>query len=316
MSAKPIRRFTPSSAACPVGHIRLNVIYTCAEEFNLRASNGYRLTVFAEAPDGGGTAAQRHEPVEVEVSGSHASVNYLGHGTVGPDRIHASFGQLGVISVRFRPSGRHRRVKIPKRCLRHRPPVVFARLGTFVGTIRFRGERGYTKVVARRAQGGIGDPLAISTKKLQCEEPTRPSESQDLLLSASEPHGAIGFSAFAEAGQPAASASSTLLPRGYERFFLASAVEGNRTLMILRFVGTRGPAADFTSDASLDSATITPPAPFSGTATFQRNPDGSTSWTGSLSVSMPGLGRVSLASSRFTAKFNTVQKRLEEPIAK
>src|SRR5260221_6200625 len=118
VSAKPIRRFTPSSAACPVGHIRLNVIYTCAEEFNLRASNGYRLTVFAEAPDGGGTAAQRHEPVEVEVSGSHASVNYLGHGTVGPDRIHASFGQLGVISVRFRPSGRHRRGNIPP----NRPP--------------------------------------------------------------------------------------------------------------------------------------------------------------------------------------------------
>ncbi len=44
----------------------------------------------------------------------------------------------------------------------------------------------------------------------------------------------------------------------------------------------------------LAEATITPPAPFSGSATFHLEDPQTASWTGELAVEMPGLGKVPL----------------------
>jgi hypothetical protein len=44
-------------------------------------------------------------------------------------------------------------------------------------------------------------------------------------------------------------------------------------------------------------ATISPPAPFSGTGTFTREPGKAGSWSGDLKVEMPGFGSVPLAAS-------------------
>ena len=44
----------------------------------------------------------------------------------------------------------------------------------------------------------------------------------------------------------------------------------------------------------LAEATVAPPAPFSGSATFHLDDPKTASWTGDLAVEMPGLGKVSL----------------------
>jgi hypothetical protein len=57
-----------------------------------------------------------------------------------------------------------------------------------------------------------------------------------------------------------------------------------------------------TSNGHPQSATISPPEPFYGTADFQRNADGSSGWTGSLGVSFPGTEGVPLTGSDWKAQ--------------
>lgn len=152
--------------ACPVPRIVLNVTYECSAQFTLRGSNGYRIKVSGSPGEG------FNNEVELSAERGGESATYRAFGTVTASSMKASFGHLGKLSLHFHPSGEVRRVKISKRCLKKRPPLVTARLGTFVGTIRFRGEGGYTKVSAHRAVGGLGDPLAITSKKPVCQKPS------------------------------------------------------------------------------------------------------------------------------------------------
>lgn len=74
-------------------------------------------------------------------------------------------------------------------------------------------------------------------------------------------------------------------------------------MTVRRSVLARAPTSDFTFDTALDSASIDPVAPFTGTANFHRNADGTTSWSGSLAAPLPGLGTASLAGPGFRARF-------------
>lgn len=47
------------------------------------------------------------------------------------------------------------------------------------------------------------------------------------------------------------------------------------------------------------SATIDPPSPFTGSATFQQESSKDFSWTGDLAVELPGIGEVNLAGPKF-----------------
>ena len=49
---------------------------------------------------------------------------------------------------------------------------------------------------------------------------------------------------------------------------------------------------------ALTSASIEPPPPFHGKGTYRAAPDGTTSWTGPLSVSLPGAPRLPLTGER------------------
>jgi hypothetical protein len=307
-SANPNTPKTFPTAACPVhGRIESNVSYSCAAEFTLRASNGYRITVSAD-PEG------QTDEVVLSVEGHSGNVRYSVPGKVTTDTIQARFGNLGRVSMRFHPSGRERNVRVPKKCMKERPAVVTSRLGKFVGTMKFRGERGYTQVSARSALGGTGDPLANTPKKLQCDfreseaEPERELES--VTLEGAPPRAAISFNAsrlfgdfpaLAESGKP-------LPPKGDRYLFLALASEKVGRMSILRSTGALGESTDFAVDSDLTSATVQPPAPFTGSGSFLRNADGSTSWTGSLAVPMPGLGTVKLTGGK--AELATLAERL------
>ena len=48
-----------------------------------------------------------------------------------------------------------------------------------------------------------------------------------------------------------------------------------------------------------ESATVTPPSPFSGTATFHASAGASAEWEGPLAVDLPGIGPIQLTGSQF-----------------
>jgi hypothetical protein len=62
-AARPSTLPSPLPEPCPVAHIVLNVSYTCAAEFTLPASNGYKGTV------SGDLAATFHGRGEVGLAG-------------------------------------------------------------------------------------------------------------------------------------------------------------------------------------------------------------------------------------------------------
>jgi hypothetical protein len=303
-SARAVPHVPASYTACPVKKIQLNVAYYCQLEFSLRSSNGYRLKVAGEVGEGG---------VELSVEGPDGTAQYIAnHGKVTATSIHASFGHLGEVSMRFRPSGKERHRHVSKKCVKNRPSSISSRLGFFVGTFKFRGERGYTHVAAHRVAGAIGDPLTnTSTKKIPCDfressaERQREDESVSLDATASKPKvslsvfrlfGSWGNSAFASGHGP--------------YLFLAAASEKSDGLLIIRTNGAFGTSSDFAFDSALTTATVTPPVPFTGTGTFQRNPDGSTTWNGNLAVPLPGLGLVGLTGGH--AELATVATHLEQ----
>jgi hypothetical protein len=309
---------SPSEEACPIRHVILNVSYSCAEEFTLRGTGGYKITVSADPgdPKSGGE-------VEVSADDAEGDAQYRVPAKVTASTIRASFGKLGRIAVHFQPSGRERKVKVPGGCLKERPPTVSARLGRFVGTIEFRGEGGYTKVDAKSAAGGIGDPLAALPGKIQCEFRQSKAEHQkegEAVGIQASPHEGISFGASRFFGElpDLATTVKHLPPRGDRVLFVVFASEQVGKVSIFRSAGALGDSANLLYDDSLATATVSAPAagPFTGSGSFVRAADGSTSLTGTLAVSLPGLGTVPLTGGQAElATQATFRKQLEEKLA-
>src|SRR5262249_30241005 len=59
------------------------------------------------------------------------------------------------------------------------------------------------------------------------------------------------------------------------------------------------PSGTFARDDALTSATLKPPVPFHGEGIYGAAPDGTKSWTGSLSVAFPGAPRFPLTGTQF-----------------
>jgi hypothetical protein len=139
-------------------------------------------------------------------------------------------------------------------------------------------------------------------------------ELKEVALSASARDGGMVFQAsrlpvqFSGAGSPAGAP----IPKQDRYLFWVFAGERAEGMSIFRSVAAGGPANDFVFDGALAAATVTPPRPFVGSGSFLRNADGSTSWTGTLSVRVPGLGMVGLTEPGFTGKLATLATLLQQ----
>jgi hypothetical protein len=263
------------------------------DQFTVTGTHGYEITVVGYL---GGRPS-----VTLYARRGHAEVEYTAPGTVTEEAMRARFGSLGSVDVHFEPSGQVREA-VDYCDSTH--PTVAVRLGSFVGTIDFRGERGYTAVGAAHAEGGVGNDLALpgEPENAGCKDLaaggdiTQKAQFTSLGAASSKSH--VYFSAIATTeveGGSSPATSHVLLAAG------SSTKEKKMT--ISRAVIAEAPASDFSFDAGLDSAAVTPPGPFSGTAHFRRSAAGTSSWTGSLEVPIPGLGTVALAGPGFHARF-------------
>lgn len=249
--------------------------------FSLRAGSGYRIAV--ERIGGRVSLSALHVG-----KFSIASTSYTVRSKVSPQRIDARFGKFGRISVRLKTE-RMRKGKLEEQC-RGKPETV--RFGVFVGTIRFRGEGGYTSVAARRAKGQLS-----SGQKIRCVFPNlRPSSAHMAHESRQVPPSLVAFQ-----GRQRFFEADVSGGRQRSIFFSAGSLERRGRMQIFRNAFADAPLSSFVFASDLSSATVQPPSPFQGEAGFQRALDGPV-WSGTLSVDFPGREDVRLAGPRFESR--------------
>jgi hypothetical protein len=193
------------------------------------------------------------------------------------DRAKAKLRGLGTIAVRFRPRGRVRHPSLPE-CGEGRPTV---QPGIVRGTIRFVGEREYTRVAAHEAEAAIEDPV-----RWDCRFGSRSEWDPRRLDWISK------LSANVEGVYFLARRYRPGVVEGGRVLYLAETGEAFRTksgrppLTIWRRVKVPAPLSTF-RDAHPERLVAAPPPPFSGTAAIARTPESVFTWDGDLSVQFP-----------------------------
>jgi hypothetical protein len=257
---------------------------TSAPQFDFQTGSGYTIDVAGVGPDVVIGVSRRH---------SSATTTYIARGVVSPTRLEASFGDLGRIAVRFRPSGRVVRTKPRQHC--KGPDRITSRLGAFVGDIRFSGEGGYASADVHRVKGRVSSPMSLRCASSVFKHEGGGSDSiggqeqsLKLTLLGADWKTALSSTSFA-----------AVAGLGDKALFLADSELSEGSVAIVRRAVAVASARTFSFDTALTLAGVTPPAPFSGTGSFQAGPDGAKSWTGSLAVSFPGAENMPLSGPQF-----------------
>lgn len=212
---------------------------------------------------------------------------YLARGVATPHRLQATFGNLGKISMRYRPPRRGDGVKsicrFGERLSQH--------LGSYVGHLDFKGEDGYVSLDLHRARGSIVTPAGRCRRHHLTQ-----AQIEKLIESLFEPVSVL----FTSAREGVTTTDLLSLKSKTRTIFLASHEETHGKLAIIRFATAKAPKG-FRVNEAITRAALSPPGPFHGTGHYRAEPDGSTSWTGNLSVNFPGAPRFPLAGSSFEA---------------
>ena len=218
--------------------------------------------------------------------GQRTSTAYLARGVATNERLQATFGKFGKVSMRFRESrnrtwfGKRRKCRGTSRFVKRR--------GVFVGNLRFKGEDGYVSVRVKRAKG------AVVTEAAKCRNRRPPITLPDLSFLFFEPETAL----LALNREGVDSTAFLTLEGKRMTTFLVSDEESRGKLAIVRLGVARKPTPVRVNEA-LTSATLSPPPPFQGTGRYRAFPDGTTAWSGNLTVNFPGAPRFRLTGPEY-----------------
>jgi hypothetical protein len=250
----------------------------------LQTNNG--LSAKLEADD---------DEIDLKVSNDRGQeATYFAEGKVTREGISVSFGPFGEFVVDYEPF-RTLKTREPNRHCEGEPRTTSE--GFFNGTLRFRGEHGYILIEASRAKGTLVlvPPWDCDYRGARASQAARGAEVDKATLVAQSRHKSIQFAAFGSRG-------------GDEdpfTVFWATSQGVRQGIGISRFTATvarfAGPRAGFRFDNRLGTAFVDPPAPFAGSARYQRRPHGPDRWTGNLTAPLLGLGRVRLTGPGFRA---------------
>jgi hypothetical protein len=243
-------------------------------EAHLMGTHGFRITILASSGD-----------LIVTARKGTAAVNYfLLKGGLEGDRIHSRLPGVGRVFLEFHD--RHSNHRSTDSC---RGPASPARKGFFVGTVKIRGERDYTEATSHHVRGEI---VQEGRDKCRRQASARASSASSRLLSASTSRGKGRLSFFAFSF-PSAKLHSDLV-------FGASLLRVRGKMVITTTQNALGKSPDALQIAAPPrSASVIPPAPFTGSASFLQEAEDQFSWTGDLAVELPGVGEVSLAGPNF-----------------
>ena len=244
---------------------------------HVRGSHGYWLRIDAFNTN-----------VNVSAKKGNAQVEYMAdHGRLRKDSISAKLPGVGWVFLRFHEVGRYRRQA--DNC---KGPGELIRRGFFTGWVRIRGERDYTRVDAHRIRGNI---TQSASEVCRSRPSARASSSAEEILYANAERGLGVLSFEADKWPPEGG--------GFNALFFDAALTRVRGTMVIS-----NSNYGFTEDTSTFavakpplSATIDPPAPLTGSATFTQEGPDTFSWLGDLEVELPGIGPVALAGPNFSA---------------
>lgn len=247
--------------------------------FAFGAHGGYRVDVFATR-----TTMLLRVDAREGAGRSEASTAYVTRAQLDGDHLRADFGELGRVSMRFVPSG----ASPSTRCANSRR--LSTRHGAFVGSLEFRGEGDYLDANVRRARGAVDTVVPGSvchtTSALGEGRPRSKPKHKQISLYAGFRRGldAVYFRAYRIPGRA---------------FYEVIDESGGEGVAVYRYAYVEASPLSFATDSALSFAGVSPPYPFSGTGSIQRNPDGSRVWAGSLAASFPGDPSVPLTGPLF-----------------
>lgn len=256
-------------------------------EVPLQTDNGFMAKL--EADD---------DQIELEINDKRGQeATYFAEGEVTREGISVKFGPFGEFDVDYEPF-RTLKSQEPNRRCTGEPRTTTE--GFFRGTIRFRGERGYVRIEAARVKGTLVlvPPWDCDYRRAGASRARERAEEEDkatLVAQSRSRRKPIQFLALSSSG-------------GEEKpitAFWALSQEVREGIGISRFtaIGAHlpGARAGFEFDNRRGTAFVDPPAPFAGSARYQRRPGPRDSWRGDLTAPLLGLGRVRLTGPGFRA---------------
>lgn len=267
-------------AVCPVAAVAAGEADTGGfGAFRLRGTHGYSLLVLA-----GSRPGFRHGEVLVFATRGREGALYHAPARVTATTIDGRLGAVGRISVHFEPHGEEKTVR--SRC--DAADRATYQPGSWVGTIEFEGEEGFTRADVDSAPEltpffGIGCGVSGGGESWGPGEPG----ARLLARSATEKR---TVELRANKNKP-----------GGRLKLEATVRERKGALSVTRVAERVQPAAGFAYDPALRSAVLEPAAPFSGAGSFHREAKPANRWTGDLAVDLPGRADVRLTGAGFHA---------------
>jgi hypothetical protein len=247
---------------------------------------GFDVDFAVEDNDGRVTAA-------VTVSRGPQVARYSVPAKVTADRVTARFGHFGEIDYRIVPPA-------------EASPECFGTGGespaTFEGTFTFSGERGYVHIDVDKAEGTYsayppppGCPAPLRGRRVVPYSPSYSGSGATLTVGG-------GSASKNRAKEITVLDGAAQSLHGHHRIaifgYLGELREG---VSIAHGVQLVASSSCFTWNLAAGTATLRPPAPFTGSAHFARRAHGRPTWTGSLRMPVFGGDPVSLAGGSFRA---------------
>ena len=175
--------------------------------------------------------------------------------------------------------------------------------GFYVGSFAFRGTDDFTRATGHRMAGSITrEPAEV------CREPSAPKSTRERKHGAAKDEGTeVQLNVTTKSADASFSASQTTAPleassvteTNFSAY--ASRRSGRVTISSFLFSFFDAKPSAFVDPEPHTEATVTPAAPFSGSATYVAEGPKKSSWTGNLNVELPGFGSVALTGKKFTA---------------
>jgi hypothetical protein len=266
-----------AAALAPAGALATDSDLKHAYAFRLEGSNGYSIVAYAanERADGRGE-------IVLFVGRRNAGAIYAAPAMLTATSVEANLGSLGEVSLEVIPSGKEKRLR--SSC-GEEPETTTFEPQRYRGNFEFHGEERYTDAVTDAPREYTRFFLRLICGSSISGE-TGGARLPGARLRLHAHRGSFRLALQANKNRPGA---HTRFEVETHEKLQGIWISRSRTL----WVG----ASAFGYDQLLRSATLEPPAPFSGRASFHRGAVASNRWTGNLTVDLPGRSDVPLTGS-------------------
>jgi len=259
-------------------------------KFEPRASDGFEAQL----------ETSEKEVVRLEIHRGGSDVIYEVPGKVTEAGLKVQFGKLGLIDVAFTPT-RTLSTTAPAGGCTGAPRTL--REGVFSGTIAFNGERGYVRLEGPEASGTMS---VISQWDCPGSEVALPYGNTSLLSSlrprkAGRERESASLHVFSRDLLLGFSAGVAHSHSGGRSVFSGSKSERSEGMAIFRSTVATGAASRFDYDHKAGTATLRPPKPLSGHATFKRRAGAKPLWRSTIRVPLLGTDPLNPSGPGFRA---------------